>query len=395
MLEKKLANYLPSLPDNHEKSWEILQKSLTSGEAFVNIIQFRKFASTNQKGVKSDHRLRYGFTDSTFYAAMITTATTIEAPTIVVLGHGEYLEKRAINFYKNAINFDVKDNNSYKFYWQQIDKHLDGIQKVYLCNDGIYHTINLQPIYDESNDTFLTDKYDIAYAMNPGQKPTYSSINAYDKRVLLVGNPYFGSTAVNQTAFEMLPGTGNEISELEIQFKNKRWQSTIFTGIKATQENIEEFANSDILHIATHGYYDDRENSTARDALLSSGLVLAAAPESEVNGPEILTAYEVSNLNLSRTNLVYLSACETAQGKLENGEGVYGLKRAFLAAGADNVITSLWRIDDDITQQFVSTFYSYLLAGKRYDAALALTKKEIRAKHPAPKHWAPFIITSI
>src|SRR5690606_33146273 len=104
-------------------------------------------------------------------------------------------------------------------------------------------------------------------------------------------------------------------------------------------------------------------SSQFTNPLLRSGLVFASSKNNFTNEKasiSILNALEVSNLNLSGTKLVTLSACETGLGAIENREGVYGLQRSFKIAGAENLIFSLWRIPDIETQIFMSTFYEKL-----------------------------------
>ncbi|MCO6488168.1 MAG: CHAT domain-containing protein [Phaeodactylibacter sp.] len=108
----------------------------------------------------------------------------------------------------------------------------------------------------------------------------------------------------------------------------------------------------------------------------------------------ILYAYEVSNLNLSNTKLVVLSACETGLGDIRGSEGVYGLQRAFKLAGAQHLIMSLWKISDDATVDFMETFYRNWLSGEEMDirAAFARTQKAMREKYKDPYLWGAFVL---
>lgn len=126
--------------------------------------------------------------------------------------------------------------------------------------------------------------------------------------------------------------------------------------------------------------------------LFRSGILLKGAAvsfESDDNG--ILTSYEVINKDMFKTELAVLSACETGLGEIKNGEGVYGLKRAFLAAGAKNVIISLWKVNDDATQKLMSSFYGYLMQNHSIDESLKLAQLELKKEFPKPYFWGAFI----
>jgi CHAT domain-containing protein len=106
----------------------------------------------------------------------------------------------------------------------------------------------------------------------------------------------------------------------------------------------------------------------------------------------ILTAYEVTNLNLDKTWLVVLSACETGLGEMKNGEGVFGLQRALTVAGASNVMMTLWKVDDTATMQLMSTFYSQLGKGVKLEEAFRNSQMEIRKTYKNPKYWGAFVL---
>ncbi len=140
---------------------------------------------------------------------------------------------------------------------------------------------------------------------------------------------------------------------------------------------------------------DLREN-----ALLRSGLVLAgyntfvhggSPPEEADNG--MLTALDVSGLNLLSTDLVVLSACETGLGDVQVGEGVFGLQRAFTLAGARTLVMSLWAVPDDATRLLMEDFYHRLLAGEGKADALRNAQQTLRHKpeYADPYYWGAFI----
>jgi CHAT domain-containing protein len=130
--------------------------------------------------------------------------------------------------------------------------------------------------------------------------------------------------------------------------------------------------------------------------LLRSALALAGANNFNGGNPNsdgIFTALEASQLNLQGTQLVVLSACETGLGDVANGEGIYGLRRAFTLAGSQSQLISLWKVDDDATQQLMLRYYDELLAGKGRSQAMYLTQRHF-LNHPEyshPYYWAAFI----
>ncbi|NJN21232.1 MAG: CHAT domain-containing protein, partial [Leptolyngbya sp. RL_3_1] len=173
-----------------------------------------------------------------------------------------------------------------------------------------------------------------------------------------------------------------------------------------------------ILHIATHGFFlanVDRPPPTSRglgfqsfdnslvpsaplteNPLLRSGLALAGF-NSRRSGDEdgVFTALEASQLNLFGTQLVVLSACETGLGDIANGEGVYGLRRAFAIAGAETQLISLWQVDDFGTQSLMARYYENLTAGMgRSEALRAVQLEMIEAgdRYAHPYYWAAFIL---
>ena len=170
----------------------------------------------------------------------------------------------------------------------------------------------------------------------------------------------------------------------------------VLTDDAATETALKQVRAPRILHVATHGFFleDLRGATVPENPLLRSGLVFAGANQLRSDADDgILTALEATGLDLVGTQLVVLSACETGVGTVQNGEGVYGLRRALLLAGAQSLVVSLWKVEDGATRDLMVAFYRHVLAGEGRAAALRKAQLELRSR-PATRHpffWAGFI----
>jgi tetratricopeptide (TPR) repeat protein len=179
-------------------------------------------------------------------------------------------------------------------------------------------------------------------------------------------------------------------------------------GPEAVEARLKAAAAPRVLHVATHGFFlpDQRADpdggfrgAAPENPLLRSGLALAGAntwlaggtPPADA-GDGLITAEDVTGLDLLGTELVVLSACETGLGEVRAGEGVFGLRRAFQLAGARTVVMSLWKVPDEATRQLMASFYEHLLAGLPRAEALRRAQLELKARYPDPRYWGAFIL---
>jgi CHAT domain-containing protein len=207
----------------------------------------------------------------------------------------------------------------------------------------------------------------------------------------------------------LLPGTQKEVNLIDSLYVSASAKPVKYMENIALEDNIKSIKNPKTLHIATHGFFleepeegDGNKDHHVSNPLLRSGLIMAGAnsyiregaieAEQEVNDDGILTAYEAMNLNLDQTDLVVLSACETGLGEVKNGEGVYGLQRAFKVAGADAIIMSMWTVDDDATQELMTIFYEEWLSGKSKRDAFNMAQKRLKDKWKKPYYWGAFVM---
>lgn len=150
-----------------------------------------------------------------------------------------------------------------------------------------------------------------------------------------------------------------------------------------------------VLHVATHGFFLPASSSASLgNPLLRSGLVLAGANRLASGADDgVLTALEASGLDLAGTHLVVLSACETGLGEVLRGDGVYGLRRALVIAGAEAEVMSLWQVDDEATRALMVAFYKRLKAGRGRADALREAQLEMMGApgRAHPYYWGAFI----
>jgi CHAT domain-containing protein len=374
-------------------SFKQIKSLLNDTEAVVEIIHIKKYDQN--------------FTTDSKYAALILTKTSA-TPKLVTLENGQQLDTRYSKFYRNAIQQRIADEYSYDQYWAPIEPELKGKKLIYISPDGTYNQLNLNTLKKPDAD-YVINRYDLVVI---GNSKDLIALKAKKPKVLkknatLVGYPDYGPGSI-----AVLPGTKVELDGISKVLKTSGYQVKQFMQKTATEANLKTIKNPTLMHIATHGYFlqDVESKGTAfgvsienanDNPLLRSGLMLAGAgttvsgarmPNLESNDNGILTAYEAMNLNLEGTDLIVLSACETGLGDIKAGEGVYGLQRAFLVAGADALIMSLWKVDDAATQQLMSNFYSNWLKLGNKQKAFKQAQLQLMAKYKEPYYWGAFVM---
>ncbi|SEL79836.1 CHAT domain-containing protein [Stigmatella aurantiaca] len=256
---------------------------------------------------------------------------------------------------------------------------------------------------------FAAPDFSAAFPATPSiapPSPTRAPLSGSVQRVL--SSPSLDSM---RHAWVPLPGTRLEAQAIQRLLP----QAQLFLGAEASKERLLHLPTPGILHLATHGFFLGQSPSPPssrglafveslgsapppqQEPLLNSGLVLSGAlnaPLSANSSSEatLVTALELAGLNLWGTQLAVLSACDTGRGEVHLGQGVYGLRRALMAAGAETVLVSLWKVNDDSTRLLMDLYYRNLLAGQGRASALRTAMLSLRSTHPHPHAWAPFIV---
>lgn len=300
---------------------------------------------------------------------------------------------------------------------QPIRNLIGATQKLFVSADGGLNLIPFSALVDERN-RYLVETYRITYLTSGRDLLRLQTQKAGNSTSVVIANPAFNrppqsrnqQTAANGKAgpthrafdltkatFQSLPGTASE----GIALKRILPDVTLLTGTRATESTLKHVTAPRILHIATHGFFLPNVNSEVKvqreNPLLRSGIVLAGVNKRLGGDGEdgILTAFEATGLDLWGTKIVVLSACETGLGEVRNGDGVYGLRRALVLAGAESQVMSLWKVDDIVTRDLMVDYYTHLQAGKGRTEALREVQlqmlRNVKNDRTHPYYWASFI----
>ncbi len=330
--------------------------------------------------------------------------------------------------------YDRKSRKAlYKVLWQPLEPYLEGVKTVHISPSGILHRVPFESLQNTDNE-FLAAKYQFHYysairdiLKEKSQKNTYEDmvlmghilydLDHKDKYEAEENIAFRGENRNIRNGIKPLPGTLEEVMQIDNIGKGVQLKTTLLMIDAASEDTVQYFVREyapSIFHIATHGVFLpplEKENlgqltgrdrlSAADNPLQRSALMLYGANEAWTKGRRILgsgedgilTALEVTALDLQNTELVVLSACSTGLGNLHNTEGVFGLQRAFKLAGVNYVVASLWNIDDTATKELMVAFYVNLLQKKQAPAtALSKAKDELREAGYEPHDWAGFIL---
>ncbi len=332
--------------------------------------------------------------------------------------------------------------------WRPIAQKIpEGTNQLVISPDGDLNFLSFAALLSEDG-KFLAESYDISYVGNARDLLRESNPNP-PNRIRIFGNPIFDQATEpveeNRLAFRSmevdvfgqiqlppLPGTEKECAEIQKIAANSGWDLETFTRDRADEKNIRGTSKPGILHLATHGFYLNSytppiestrgmsvigvETSTTNkkgvDPMRASGIALTGAqstlrswaerkaPDPENDG--ILTAEEVAALDLQGTWLVALSACETGVGEARSGEGVLGLRRSFMMAGAENLLMTLWPVSDHTTSEIMADFYSEALKTGNAPGSLAKVQRDWLVKLrkekgllEAVRDAGPFVMATI
>jgi CHAT domain-containing protein len=331
-------------------------------------------------------------------------------------------------------------SNITAFVFEAIAPDLQNVDHLLISPDGQLNLLPFEALQTEAGGDYLVQQYQISYLNSGRDLLKFGGVEPSQNPALILADPDYETAANSPLAdvekgrekgpiavllisascnIRRLPGTAAEAAALRTLLPNAQ----VLTAAEATENALKQVAAPRILHIATHGFFLSdlerpvlegrgigvvasdgalpsstlpRASVDVENPLLRSGLALAGFNRRRSGSEDgVFTALEASSLNLLGTQLVVLSACDTGLGDIANGEGVYGLRRAFAIAGAESQLMSLWQVSDFGTQSLMAQYYEKLAAGMGRSAALRAVQLEMLAsggEYSHPYYWAAFIL---
>jgi len=397
-----------------------LQAAIPPGAALVEIVSYRPF------DVKAASQAKK-FGDPRYVAFVLHREGS---PEWVELGDSDFIDGsvsllRAALQNSKSLNAKALGRTLDEQIMRPIRALLGDSRQILVSPDGGLNLIPFGALVDEG-EHYLIENYSITYLTSGRDLLRSFGTASPPNRPLVIANPLFDGSASSEgvssqpsstttvkrsidfTKFKYppLPGTALEAREIAVLLKDAQ----VLTGAYATEMAVKLFVRPRILHIATHGFFledqksvgpamralvRERMDSSLENPLLRSGLILAGVTQRNSGAGEdgVLSALETAALDLRGTQLVVLSACETGIGDVKIGEGVFGLRRALVLAGAESQVISLWQVDDKATRDLMVDFYTRLRRGEGRGEALRNAEltimKTVGREHPY--FWASFI----
>ncbi len=433
-IEKELSKESSTFSD-YKKAMSVtlndVKNKLTSKDVAIDFISFKYYNKT--------------VTDRIVYAAFIVKKD-FKVPKFISLFEEKQLDfllgRNKTELDSTRIDEQYLDKAISDLFLKPLEKELLGITTIYLSPTGLGHQIDFAALPLSENQTF-GEKYNLHILSSPAELVDYK-VSSLDKKnniaLLLYGGIDYNKNQPKAeidkeimkntndiislrsqsgiSGFDYLNGTNKEINQIQQKATQNGFTTIVFKEKEATKESIKALDGRTtpyVLHLATHGYFfPDPEQETPKDfnfeiekskiyktsddPMLRSGLIFAGANkywsktvENTATDDGILTASEISNLDLSACQLVVLSACETGLGEVKGSEGVFGLQRAFKMSGVKNIIMSLWKVPDAQTAELFDIFYSECFAGKTIHEAFQSTQSQMKSKY-SPFYWAGFVL---
>jgi len=439
-LEKELTRHSAAFRRQQDAlfvSMKEVQYALQPDEAAVAFVRFRLF--------------NRDWTDSVIYAAYLLRKED-SLPQFVPLCEekqlGKYFSLRAgeptIRAIYRSDPVDEKDQPSisgdslFSLVWKPLMPLLNGIHKINYSPAGLFYKVAFHAL-PAGDSLLLMDKFELNQFTSIRQLALNKGLTMGNPAIALFGDCEYAAdyTAASKntvpynqgdlvlavsagndkitSGWRRLEATAKEISGIQALFQVKHVNSTVNHQFRSTEDKFKAMSGHSpaIIHLATHGFFlpdpqerredglaEDLRNAftQARDPLLRSGIVLSGANrvwngQAPMEGREdgIVTAYEIAQLDLRQTELLVLSACQTALGDIIGSEGVFGLQRSFKLAGVSKMLLSLWKVPDTETAELMNLFYTHYIEGKTARESFTAAQKEMRRKYNA-FYWAAFVL---
>lgn len=418
-LSKEYGDYTRNL----KITWEDVQANLSDNDVAIEFIEYPTLSET----VK--------------YAALVLR-NGWQYPKMISLFRKDQIEEFIKQDEDKIYSYGYVGKQMKKLLWEPLAEFISPGERVYFSPAGIIHQLAIENLaWNDS--TILGERYQM-YRLSSTKElvvpdPELKSHSAvvyggldFDLELedMVAGSKKFetpdnlftmlrgySNDYSERSGWNPIYGTGIEAEQINRLLSDKNYQVNLYNGKEGIEESFKSLSGKEngIIHIATHGFFlpieESRENpfvlqrigdeqpaKATIDPMLRSGLIMAGGnkawlgediPDNIEDG--VLTAKEISHVDLRGTDMVVLSACETALGEISS-EGVFGLQRSFKQAGVKTIVMSLWKVNDEATRYMMTEFYASLLSGKEKREAFLEAKQKCRKKYIDPQYWAAFIM---
>jgi tetratricopeptide (TPR) repeat protein/CHAT domain-containing protein len=437
-----------SVQQNHTLTSKDIAQKLHTGEAAVEFISFKLYRKK-----WTDSTLYAALIllpkDTTAHFIPLFEEKTLQH--LLAFQKGGNTESTIGKLYPaNSSTSTALSDSLYEFVWKPLEAYLKNVHTIYYAPTGILHRIAFQALKVDTTHLLL-DKYQLNQVLSTRSIALLAVLAQHPKTASIWGDVKYSTTesiassshtrglssidttssfdTTSVSAFNLytlsdsrglrgggwnsLPYSKEEMQSIKGVLEKAGVAVNTISGSEATEEAFKALdgKSPQVLHLATHGFFlpiakSQRSELEAgggaftvqQNPMFRSGLVLAGGNYTWEGGKAIpnkedgiLTAYELAQMDLSTTELVVLSACETALGDIEGSEGVMGMLRALKMAGVKQMVISLWNVPDRATMELMNLFYKNWLGGMTTRAALRaaqLTMKEVYS----PYYWAGFVL---
>ena len=399
---------------------ESVQQALPADAALVEIVRYRP-----AQGNAKTEVTRWG---NARYAAFVLKHQG--EPAYFDLGDANTIERSVTDFRQSLSeqrdDVQTQSRKLEALIMAPVRASLEGIRRLWIAPDRALHTVPFEALVDEAGH-YLVEQFGMTYLGTGRELTRPRAPKAETGKPVILANPTYARAAGTAPAqadvtraidfrkahFSPLPGTAEEAEGIRKALPN----ATVVMGEAATRDVLLSLVKPSLLHVATHGFYLAQETPDKKDGGAQRGLELQIEPAKENNADEpasadpllrsglalagadggggIVSALELSSIDLSGTKLAVLSACETGLGDLMSGEGVFGLRRALVIAGAEAQIVSLWQVDDEATRTMMVEYYTKLMAGGGRSESMRATRLAMmrNPKMAHPFFWASFLVS--
>lgn len=466
-LYEDYANALKSGSDSLAQKENAFMYQYFLHPEFVEMISLTTWQDVQNSLKKGEMAIEYTLSLESETNELILSAIILKkdskAPKIIRLTTENTLKElldrtRQSNGYSIAYDlYDTSGNELYKLVWEPLESELKGIKTIYFSPYAELNSISVEALRKNERSKCLFELYnmvrvssteeicyqkfasvsnaivfgdiDYDHTSEEARVANTSQSNVFTSDETILPQDEYNNLRALRGEWSPLSGTKDEIESISSMLANNSVKVDIFTKEEGTEEIFKSYSSKPVsmIHLATHGYYFNNADAMRIDYFnkynksdfissgLRSGIIFSGANNAwkglEKNNEQedgILTADEILGMDLSSTDLLVLSACQSALGD-SGSDGVYGIQRSFKIAGVNSIIMSLWEVDDEATSIMMKSFYWNYMGGKTKREAFKAAQLEVRQtyegrakdqskdiprsrRYDSSYYWASFIL---